>query len=454
MIARISLLKIRINNLKNNTMKKFLLIACLFVASLAVNAQGNVAAVKAKLEKSNTELKGSKGSKSSSWLKNASLYLELAEVNTSQFVTGIPASQLMMMIGKPSNAAAPEIEEINGKAFVIYKYANVNAYIDNSTNMLSYFAETNVADKTALASATKSVLQAYKMDPKTKSKVISMLEKIIAAYTTIADNNYGVGNYEVAATNFEQAGTLSTNDLINNPAADELLYFAVVSYGAAKDIANSKKALDLMTSRNYLRNGDVLYYLAVAESELGNKEAAEATFLRGVQEFPENSNILNSLIAFYLSNNENPNKVIPLIKKAQEANPTNVNLYIAEGLAYDAMKDIPNAIAAYKKAVEIDDSSFDVLYNLGLAYYRMSENIADELTKINYSDTELYNSTKARIDAEQMKSLEILLKAHALNKTDKTTIELIRSIYFRQRNNSPEMKAGYETFDAKSKELK
>ena len=435
-------------------MKKCFLVLCLFAVSLTVSAQGNVSSIMAKIEKSNADLKGAKASKSSNWLKNADLYVELAEINTSQFVTGIPASQVIMMLGKPSNAAAPEVTEINNKAYVIYKYPSVDAYIDNATNTLSFFVETKVTNATALETAVASVMHAYKMDPKTKTRVINTLKEIIAAYTTKADNHYGIADYKVAAENFMAAGTLSACDLINDPIADELLYFSVVANAAAKSISVIKPAVELMISRDYLRKGDVIYYLAIVENELGNKDAAEAAFLRGVQEFPENANILNSLIAFYLGNNEDPNKVIPLIKKAQESNPTNANLFIAEGLAYDAMKDIPNAIIAYQKAVDLDGTSFDVLYNLGLAYYRMSESIDAELSKIDYSQTDLYNTTKDRIDAEQLKSLEILLKAHAINPTDKTTVELIRSIYFRQRNKSAEMKAQYEIFDAKSKELK
>lgn len=430
-------------------MKKIVLFLFLMFAAYSVNGQGNVASILSKIEKSNGDLQNpSKAKKANTWLKNADFYIDLAETNIAQFISGTPASVVVSSIGAPINAKAPEIIEINGIEYVLYKYSEVDAYFTKE-NVLAFFVETKAVMPDALAKAEKSANEAFLVDSRSQKNVMELLVRITDIYTSFADNNYNIGKYGESAPNFYNAGRLSAQ--LNLATADDLLYFAVVSYVAANKVTEAKPALDLLVSRNYFRDGYINYYQGLVEAALGNNAAAEAAYISGIQMFPENSQVLNSLIAFYITNNEDPNKVIPFIKKAQETNPTNAVLYIAEGLAYESMKDTHKSIIAYNKAVELAPDNFDALYNLGLAYYHMSENISKELLNIDYTQAELYNKKQKEIDDVQMKSLGVLLRAHAIDANEKNTIELVRSIYFRQRNKSAEMMKQYEVFNEKSK---
>lgn len=438
-------------------MKKLVLVLFLFVASYSANAQGKVSSVQAKIDKSEKELlHKTKSTKSGTWLKNAALYADMAEVNIADFISQIPESQLFMMFGKPLNVDAPTTETLNDAVYTIYKYPSIDVYV-NAEKTVSFFIETVNPMPDALEKALKSTLKAYEIDPRSKAKVLEILNRIITIYTTKADNYYNTGKYDLAAGEFYNAGVVSANPLLvsANPllaeGSSDLLYFAVSSYIAANKLSDAKPAVDMLIERDYLKDGAVLYFKGVIENSLGNKDAAEAAYIKGVQLYPENSNILTSLISFYITNKEDPNKVIPFIKKAQEQNPTNSILFLAEGLAYDSMKDYANAIIAFNKASELDPSNFEIFYNLGLAHYRISENISKELLAIDYTQAELYNQKQKEIEEAQMLSLGALVDAHALNGEEPNTIELLRSIYFRQRNKSPEMMEQYNIFDAKSK---
>lgn len=417
-------------------------------------AQGNFDALKAKLDKSNEELENpAKAAKAATWLKNADLYLSIANLHTEGFFAQMPASQLVMLIGRPINAGAPPIVTINGEDLTKYQYPSVDAYFD-SKNLLKFFVETKSEMPDALEKATQSAFKALELDPAVKAKVVDLLNRVVKAYALKADNNFNINNTEVAAPAYVNAGILGSNEAVNYPDSNELLYYGVASFVSSNKFAEAKKAIDILVDKNYLKDGFVLYYKGIIEDRLGNKDAAEKALLRGVQEFPANDRILNTLVAFYVQNNEDPNKVIPYIKKAQEHDPNNVVLFIAEGLAYDTMKDWEKAVAAYRVAAKMSPENFDVAYNLGLSEYRISEKIAKDLETIDFSKKEEYAAKQAEIDASQMIALDALLKAHAIDPTEFNTVELIRSIYFRQRNKSPEMMAKYEEFAQKSKDLK
>lgn len=438
-------------------MKKLVLVLFLFVASYSANAQGNVSSIQSKIDKSEKALKTSKASKYSTWLKNADLYADMAEVNIGGFLTQIPVSQLFTMYGKPTNADAPASETLNNVVYTVYTYPSVSVYV-NAEKMVSFFIETVTPMADALDKATKSTLEAYKIDPKSKSKVIELLNRIVNIHTTLADNYFNTGKYDMASSAYYKAGVVSANPLLGLEDAklatdktNELLYFSVVSYVAANKLAEAKPAIDMLIEREHMRDGDILYYKGVVENAIGNKEAAEAAYIKGVQLFPANSQILNSLISFYITNQDDPNKVIPFIKKAQEADPTKAVLFLAEGLAYMSMKDNAKAVVAFNRSAELDSTNFEIFYNLGLSYYRMSEVISKELSEIDYTQVEMYNKKQKEIDDVQMLSMKALVKAHAIDATEKNTVELLRSIYFRQRNKSPEMMEQYNIFDAKAK---
>lgn len=435
-------------------MKKFFLFLIMLATVSVATAQGNFEALKVKLNKSNEELSNpSKAAKASTWLKNAEIYLSIANLHTEGFFAQMPASQLVMLIGRPINAGAPPIVSINGEDFTKYEYQSVDAYFD-SKNLLRFFVETKSEMPDALENAVKSANKALDLDPNIKPKVVDFLNRVVKAYALRADNNFNINNLEGAASSYVNAGILGSAELVNYPDSYELLYYGIASFVSSNKFADAKKAIDILVDKNYLKDGYVLYYKGVVEDRLGNKAEAEKALLKGVQEYPTNDRILNTLIAYYVQNNEDPNKVIPYIKKAQEHDPNNVVLFIAEGLAYDSMKDSEKAVAAYQIALKMNPENFDVAYNLGLAQYRISEKIAKDLASIDFSKTDEYASKQAEIDVAQMSALDALLKAHSIDPKETNTIELIRSIYFRQRNKSPEMMAKYEEFQKKSEELK
>lgn len=120
----------------------------------------------------------------------------------------------------------------------------------------------------------------------------------------------------------------------------------------------------------------------------------------------------------------------------------------------EAEQMVDSAIKLYKKSVSINPSLYDAQFNLGALYYNRGNAAVQASTRLDLKDEAGYKKLIEEADSNYKQALEPLLKAHALQPTERYTIETIKNIYFRFRNNSEEMMAKYKEFNAKSQSNK
>jgi tetratricopeptide (TPR) repeat protein len=101
-----------------------------------------------------------------------------------------------------------------------------------------------------------------------------------------------------------------------------------------------------------------------------------------------------------------------LLKLAIENDPTNHTLYLAAGSTYESLNRMDEAIAAYKKAIEIKPEAWQAYYNLGAYYNNEGKKLQDAAN--NEKDNKKYEAGIKAADAQLAIALEYLEKAKEL----------------------------------------
>jgi tetratricopeptide (TPR) repeat protein len=128
-------------------------------------------------------------------------------------------------------------------------------------------------------------------------------------------------------------------------------------------------------------------------------------------------------------------------------------LWAGLGNVYLKSERWDEAIETYTKAVELQPENEINQLRLGYTYYLKGDAAQDELTKQTFTSYEESNKAQAAVNEIYAASLPALEKAYALNGTNMTTIELLKSIYYRLSYDDEAMKAKYDQINAVYKEM-
>jgi tetratricopeptide (TPR) repeat protein len=181
----------------------------------------------------------------------------------------------------------------------------------------------------------------------------------------------------------------------NNLTAAKLTYAMYAAAFDKKDVALQEKYLLNLVNMNY-PDATVYGSLARIQMDRGNDAEALQYINRGLEIKPGDPALVREKINFYIKRNET-DKLLAELTEAIEAdpeNPDNAQYYSILGNLYEQTKDEEKAISNYKKAIELDEYSYDAHWNLGAIY----------ITKAN----ELYKQVGGGVS---MKDIEPKMKA-------------------------------------------
>lgn len=241
-------------------------------------------------------------------------------------------------------------------------------------------------------------------------------------------------NYPSALKSFENSLFLSTlSGKIDTP----IYYYAALAADKAKDFDKSIKYYDMITKVGYgadMKEKASMFYLKakVYEEKQDTAKYLE-TIKKGIEKYPEGSSpLVTELINHYLVTKQG-DKAIEYLKIAIEKDPANATYYFAQGSLYDShFQDVDNAAKAYKKAIELKPDYFDAYYNLGALYYNKGAAIIDKAN--DEKDFKKYEVLKKEADGVFDVSLPYLEKAHELNPDDLSTLQSLKTLYYRTGN--------------------
>ncbi|MBO6044366.1 MAG: tetratricopeptide repeat protein [Bacteroidales bacterium] len=362
-------------------MKK-VLFALALLASVTFASAQNVKtenAAKAALEKAQAAANNAKqATKVATWLKLATSYMDAYNAPMGNGWIGAQAQELQLVMAGQRRTSEENVT-INGTQYLKKAYASADYYF-NEAGQLSIIKVTKPIVENALDKALDAYKNAYKNDPKgTKTAdIIKGIEGIAEKYVQEAYDAYTFGDFANASKLFETAANaLGTAPC--NKADDESLYNAGFSAWAGQDLNRAKSLFQTCIDHKYYGDdGDVFAKLADVTEKLGDKEAAKDILEQGFAAYPSSQAILIGLINYYVSSNQDTDRLFSLLNDAKKNEPDNASLYYVEGNINKELGKIDDALAAYRKCAEINPNYEYGYIGEGLLLYNQAYDIQEE----------------------------------------------------------------------------
>ena len=446
-------------------MKKVFLtvLAVALVAVTAVQAQKvNKSALVSKIEKSDADIADAKkGAKAATWINRGKAFYEAAIEPTKNLFVNMDAAMLKLAVGEPASTESVTLVNVPYEAWV---YPWFTAYIKDGK--IATWSQTQWVIEDAPAKAIEAYNKAYEMDPKTADKVKEGLKQISDFCSQVGNTGIDTGNYADAADAYALAFEAQSSPAHGNPEP-ALLYYAgylrtvdgaanPASYVIGADYLN--KALDLGYNDE---EGNIYYYLF--HCYYGQKDADKANVLKakdalvaGIKKFPKNERILDGLVQLYTNPEDSvgdPADLVALIDAAIESNPENVDLWFGRGRIFFALKQYDESIASFQKVVELKPELFEGNYYLGVFYTIKADEMNKVMNEKQYSSQTAYDTDLKEVNAVYMEAVPWFEKAYEMKKDDVNTLDFLKSICFRLRDEEGMMDK-YNKYNTLLKEAK
>lgn len=275
---------------------------------------------------------------------------------------------------------------------------------------LSYFESKNAdliqqAGGNPLVIAAESYEKSYNLDAKYEY-ADECYQKAVIAYKNLGIIAFNEKNFAGATELFERVVLLSAKK--GTPDKDGITNTAV----AAMNAGNYDKAIEYY-SKNLANDSTGSIYGQIYKAQLakGDSAAGMNTLKEGRSKFPRNQALLTENLNYLFRTKQNA-EAESLLKLAIENDPTNHTLYLAAGSTYESLNRMDEAIAAYKKAIEIKPEAWQAYYNLGAYYNNEGKKLQDAAN--NEKDNKKYEAGIKAADAQLAIALEYLEKAKEL----------------------------------------
>ena len=273
---------------------------------------------------------------------------------------------------------------------------------------------------------------------------------------------YNAKDYAGALEAFEN--TIRITDLPELKRTDSLaIYYAGASAENIKEFEKAEKYYRRSMEIGY-QGENALVRLQNMYAAAGQEDKAFEILKEGRKLYPNNQALITSEVNVYLGKDQHA-EAMEALKLAIKGEPNNASLHFALGFVNDqlAAKEIEKnpkggesyegyisaAEASYSKAVELDGSNFDAVYNLGALYFNKAVKMQETANSID--DMKKYEAAKAEADKVFDKSLPILEKAYQLNSEDKGVLISLKQLYYRKMGEDESFKTKYDEIMSKIK---
>lgn len=433
------------------TMKKLTIILLILFGFNIANAQSgteiNFNQLKKKVEKSNADIENPKKNiKEGFWMDRAELFMEAYESQLYNASAGSDIATLKLLLGgQLKNSIQEEQEGVLVNKLITER--TVFYFVDGK---LEKWEVLNPVLDNPLEKSLACLKKAQEIDAagKKTKKINELYIKLKSLFISEGSNCYSLKNYSCAFISFNNVILIGEMPQLNQKDT-AIYYFSALSAQLAgknqEAIELYKKSIEL----GYTSEGNIYANLDQSLKALGDTDSGLKYLEEGFAKYPKNQSLLIAIINYYLNKNEDPSKVLNYINNAIKDEPSNASLHHAKGVIYDKIGDAENAILAYQKAVETDPTYYDSYYNMGVVVYNKAVKYLEEANKVPAKEVEKYEAFIVKANLEFKNALPYFEKAYELKQNDKSTIETLKNIYFRFRNESEEMKNKFDSINAK-----
>lgn len=431
-------------------MKRFLTVLTLCFMVVGLSAQSKEAAT---LQKAYTKNKATvqdpkKGNAAANWIKYGQGLLDAYDLPIKNLWAGLSATEAKVIL-KDQKPLSTKNQTIQADQHQVVTYEDKVLYY-NSQGKLAFWTVSKpvLENVNMLDDAFAAFVKAAELDSKpANTKLVSTaLEGIRNRYLNDAMTAYSLGNPAEASVLFEKSLKCGEHPALNT-LDTMVVYYVAYTADLAKDVDRSQAYFQKCVELNFTQNGEAYARLAEIYKQKGEKDKCEEMLSQGFVKFPDSQSILVSLINFYMENDEDSNKLLDYIHRAQENEPSNASLFYAEGNVHKKLGDVARAVECYQKSVEVVPEYAYGYFAMGVAFYEKAVEIqtkaADEL------DDAKYMALLEELDKNLEAAIDPFEKCKALAQEDEiknVVAEYLKNIYFRLRSKNPEYEKAYNEY--------
>jgi hypothetical protein len=206
---------------------------------------------------------------------------------------------------------------------------------------------------------------------------------------------------------------------------DTLTYYVLAL--AALNMQHYDSAAE--AARKYIDKGakGVEAYLILIQAYGEKKDDAKllATIKEARQKFPANDDLTKSELNFYITN-EQYDVAKKMVGEMLKADPSAQNYYLLGALNRE-LKNMPEAMEAYKETLKRDANHFDANAGMAELTYALVQEIRNKRNETN--DTEKRRQLYAQIEQKLKESLPYWERLEAIKPNEETVLYGLQSIY-------------------------
>jgi tetratricopeptide (TPR) repeat protein len=428
-------------------MKK-VLIAVLLLLSVQLGYSQQFAK---QISKSNEDIENPKKKDNpKTWIERAELMRKIYDEPTSKVTVSVSEDLLSKLI-KGEQPLDTKEYVVDGEKFKAIVYDNKEIFI-NEKGEVTQFRTTKTEIDNPLGKAFEAYNKAAELGGDAK-KIKEGLSAMAQTYTTAALGEYYAGNLDGTVAAFKKSLECSSHSAVGD--LDTAVMYNI-GFIAKKnnDFKTAEKYYQMAADNGYVQGGDIygsLFEVMRAQGAQNDSVRAGKMLTEAYEKYPENLFILGSLINHYLAVGEDPEKILDILKTAQEKAPSNASLFYVEGELLMKLNKEDKAMQAYENAIRIDPTNANPYYFIGKIYSMRGDRLSNEANeKMGKEADEL----EAKAKAEYRKSLKYYEDAYERNKEEPAFAEILKRTYFRLREDSDEMMKKYDYYKDISDKMK
>ena len=243
-------------------------------------------------------------------------------------------------------------------------------------------------------------------------------------FRELGERRFYNGEYEEAFRAFEHAMLVNNSKLIHADIDTGLVYNTALAAYESKNWDKAIAYLEGLHEQGHATATSLLLYNALLES--GDTLRAEEVLLEGTEIYEYENQAVMYLVNLYTISGRDE-EALKVLDKAIKHQPDNYRFLWARGLIQGKIGESEKAVESYKAALKLTPEESKLYYHIGVIYYNLGVEVAEQSLKI--SSISKYLEMKALAREHYSKAVIWFEKSYEMDPYDEEVISKLYLLY-------------------------